>query len=117
MANFLHPKSSDHEIPRMPGQSPLAESTMRNDAQDNRRRRTRIVLIAAILGTVLLLAAISGLIEPANRLAGVAASVSGALPTQAASRAEAPYSNGPTGYFPDQFVVKRWDERPAPEQF
>lgn len=72
--------------------------------------------MVAILGVLFPLTAMPGLIGPANELAGVAASVSGAAPTHAAS-SEAPYNNGATGYLPDRFQVEHWDERPAPEQF
>ncbi len=119
MANLFHPISSDHEPPRSPDDLPSARSAKRRGtrASSSRRRLARMLLVAAIVGVLCLLTTMPRLIGPTNELAGVAASLSGAAPTQAASGAGASYDNGPTGYFPDRFTVKRWDERPAPEQF
>ncbi len=119
MTHLFRSNSTDHGIPKQPAESLFAGPVQPLGAPGKRfgRRIARMIVLAAILAVLFLLAATPRLIGPANEIAGVAASMSGATPTQAASSPAAPADNGPTGYFPDRFQVKQWDERPAPEQF
>jgi len=75
------------------------------------------ILVAVIVGVLLLLIALPLDKNKAREIGERVSAMYFAPPAHAAPPAAPVTGNGPTGYFPDQFVVKRWDESPLPPQF
>ena len=106
MARIVHPKPFDGAVPAQ------ARGTKRGVAQHHAvmRGARRAIAVLAVLGLLALF--ISPIVD---EFVGAAAAMSSATPTHAAST-RAQYGNGATGYFPDEFVVRNWDESPLPER-
>lgn len=115
MAKVLHPMSSDFEAPRTMEELKQAQTIFGRVGRGD--TVSRVLAELAVFCGLAFLVAMPATCTRFGDLSESRVAKSAVTPAAAVSSAGPEFGNGPTGYFPDQFVVKHWDESPLPPQF
>jgi hypothetical protein len=103
----FHNQSVSHDLSEP--ESAFARKRSLSDPSAVRRLCWALAGTAVAIGLLILVATLA----PAERTASYASGATPAVADEVMSEAR----RDDAGYFPAQFVVEHWDERPMPEQF